>query len=77
MTTAQIPLTDSETTALDLIAEQTGKTRDQLLREAVSQYLVRHRPPDRLQLLRQGRGLWKDRDDLPSLESLRAEMDRY
>jgi hypothetical protein len=77
MTTAQIGLTDSEDCALSEIAAQTGKTRDELLREAVGQYLGRFRPQDRLNLLRRGRGLWKGRDDLPSLETLRSEMDRF
>jgi hypothetical protein len=77
MTTAQIALSDADERALAEIAAQTGKTRDELLREAVGQYLVRFRPPERLLLLRQGRGLWKDRDDLPPLETLRGEMDRF
>jgi hypothetical protein len=77
MTTAQIALTDAEDRALAEIAAQTGKTRHELLREAVGQYLVGFGLPDRLHRLRQGRGLWKDRDDLPSLETLRGEMDRF
>ncbi len=76
MTAAQITLTDAADQALSELAEQSGKTRDDLLREAVEQFLVRHRAQDRLRSLRQGRGLWKDRTDLPPLESLRAEMDR-
>jgi hypothetical protein len=77
MTTAEIALTDTEDRALTEIAAQTGKTRNELLREAVGQYLGRFQPQDRLNLLRQGRGLWKDRDDLPALETLRGEMDRF
>jgi len=77
MTTAQIALTDAEDHALAELAAQTGKTRHDLLREAVGQYLVRFGLPDRLHLLRHGRGLWKDRDDIPSLETLRGEMDRF
>jgi predicted transcriptional regulator len=76
MTIAQITLTDTAAQALSELARQSGKTRDDLLREAVEQFLTRHRTPDRLGLLRQGRGLWKDRADLPSLQDLRAEMDR-
>ncbi|HMV86534.1 MAG TPA: hypothetical protein PKC13_23395 [Blastocatellia bacterium] len=30
----------------------------------------------RLSLLRQACGIWKDRDDLPDLRELRAELDR-
>jgi len=76
MTVAQIRLTDSADRALSKLAVQTGKTRDDLLHEAVDEFLARHKPDDRLRLLRQGRGLWKDRTDLPSLQDLRAEMDR-
>lgn len=32
---------------------------------------------DRLEKMRQGRGIWKDRQDLPSLEELRRESNRY
>jgi hypothetical protein len=76
MTIAQITLTDAAAQALSELAQQSGKTRDDLLREAVEQFLTRHRTADRLPLLRQGRGLWKDRTDLPSWQDLRAEMDR-
>ena len=77
MTTAQIALTDAEDRALAEIAVQTGKSRDELVREALGQYVIRFRPPERLSLLRRGRGLWKDRTDLPLLETLRGEMDRF
>jgi hypothetical protein len=76
MTVAQITLTDATDQALSELADQSSRTRDDLLREAVEQFLLRHKPQDRLRLLRQGRGLWKDRTDLPSLVGLRAEMDR-
>jgi len=76
MTVAQIPLTEAADRALSELADQTGRRREDLLREAVEQFISRHKAADRLQLLRRGRGLWKGRDDLPSLESLRAEMDR-
>jgi predicted transcriptional regulator len=76
MTTAQILLTETDANTLDAIASKTGKSRDQLLREAVNQFLLRFRPADRFQSLRQARGMWKDRDDLPDVRSLRDEMDR-
>jgi hypothetical protein len=76
MTVAQITLTDAADRVLSEVAEQSGKTRDDLLRDIVEQFLARHRTQDRLRLLHQGRGLWKDRTDLPSSGSLRAELDR-
>jgi hypothetical protein len=34
-------------------------------------------PPDRLARIRQARGIWKDRTDLPDLRKLRGEFDRF
>ena len=31
---------------------------------------------DRLELMRQARGIWKERDDMPDFERLRGEFDR-
>lgn len=42
-----------------------------------SELLAQVRPTDRLELLRQGRGIWKDRSDLPDTTGLRAELDRF
>lgn len=75
--TARIDLTDAESEMLREIAERTGKTSEQLLREVVAQFLMRSTPRDRLAALRQARGMWKDRDDLPRLEDLRAEFNRF
>jgi hypothetical protein len=77
MITVQIALTEAEDRTLAELTAQTGKTRHDLLREAVGQYLARFGLPDRLRLLRQGCGLWNDRNDLPPLEAIRGEMDRF
>lgn len=73
MVVAQVSLTDEESEALQALAERTGKTRDELLREVVAQ----SRQQDRLALLRQARGMWRDRDDLPDWRELRDEWERY
>jgi len=82
MTTAQISLTDSQTDALRKLARRTGKTEDELLQEAVSRLIgevgeVEAKRRKRLQRLRRAKGIWKDRDDLPDFEKLRAEWDRF
>ena len=59
------------------LAQQTGKTQDELLHEAVARFLRQAQPDNQLALLRQGRGLWKDRADLPDIGSLRNELDRF
>ena len=71
MVTTSVSLTEQENAALADMSLQVGKSRDELLREAIEQYLSRHQPPQRKALMQQARGLWRDRDDLPSLEALR------
>ena len=77
MVTTYIALTDQESSTLHLIAQQTGKTEDELIREAVQQFITQFRQIHRCVLLQQARGMWKDRIDLPSLETLRGEFDRW
>jgi hypothetical protein len=77
MTTAQITLTEKESERLRTLAQNTGKTEEELLHEAVEIFLSGTQMQRRLELLRQARGIWKDRQDLPSLESLRASWDRH
>lgn len=77
MVTTHITLTDQESAMLHLIAQQTGKTQDELIYEAVQQFITQIRQIHRHALLRQARGMWKDRTDLPSLETLRGEFDRW
>ncbi len=77
MATAYIHLSDEETQALRTLEQQTGKTQDELLHEAIRHFLTHGSPVNRLDLLRQARGIWQDRVDLPNLRTLRAEFDRF
>ncbi len=77
MVTASIQLSDQETQALRELEQQTGKTLDELLHEAVEQLLSQAQATSRLALLRQARGIWKDCSDVPDVRTLRAEMDRF
>lgn len=74
--TTSINLTEEEETAIRTIAQQMGKTPDELLHEAVAQLLMQYQQSDRRARLQQARGIWRDHPDLPSLESLRREFDR-
>jgi hypothetical protein len=71
-----ITLTEQEQVSLRAIAQQTGKTPDELLHEAVTQFLTHFQQTRRRALLQQARGMWQDRTDLPSLATLRREFDR-
>jgi hypothetical protein len=76
MAIAALQLTEQEQTALETMAQHLGKTPDELVHDAVKQLIAQFRSEDRLSLLRQARGMWKDRTDLPSLPDLRREWDR-
>ncbi len=82
MTALQINLTNSQIDALHKLSEQTGKTADELLQEAVAKLVgevseAEGERQKRLNKLRRARGIWKDRDDLPDFEKLRAEWNRF
>jgi hypothetical protein len=76
MAIAGLHLTEQEQTALDTLAQRLGKTPDELVHDAVKQLIAQFQAEDRLSLLRQARGMWKDRTDLPSVADLRCEWDR-
>jgi hypothetical protein len=77
MLTTQITLTDKENKAIRTITQHTGKTQEEVLHEAVEQFIAQFKNPDRQVLLKQARGIWKDRDDLPDFKALRRELDRF
>ena len=70
-------LTDQQQAALQVIAEQTGKSEEELVREAVEQLIDQFDHAHRLALLRQARGMWQDRTDLPDFDAIRREFDRF
>ncbi len=82
MITTQINLTDSQADALQELARRTGKTEDELLQEAVNKLIgevdqTEAKLRKRLESLCRAKGIWKDRDDLPDFEKLRAEWNRF
>jgi hypothetical protein len=76
MAIAGLHLTEQEQTALETMAQRLGKTPDEIVYDAVKQLIAQFQAEDRLSLLRQARGMWKDRTDLPALTDLRREWDR-
>lgn len=72
--TAELLLTEEEQVALEAMVRETGKTEGELIHDALAGLLGRQ---DRLASLRQARGVWKERQDLPDFRTLRAELDRF
>ena len=77
MVRTQIYLTEAEQRALKTMASQNGCGQSELIRQAVDQFIARTPAADRLSALRQARGIWQDRNDLPGFAALRDEFDRF
>jgi hypothetical protein len=76
MQRTQIYLTEKERKVLRVLASRLGRAQSALIRDAVDRYIERYREGSRLDLLRRGRGIWADRDDLPDFGRIREELDR-
>lgn len=77
MVRMQIYLTEKQRAALRNLARQTGKKQSELIRRAIDDFIDRYQPRDRLAIMEQAWGIWKDRDDLPDFQALRREFDRF
>ena len=76
MIRTQIYLTEREHQQLHRLSRRKGTSLSELIRGAVDHMLSRSQTTDRLDLMRQARGIWKDRDDSPDFGHLRREFDR-
>ena len=77
MAETEIILTEHERNALQEISQRTGKTENELIRNAVDQFIAKSKNEDRLALMRKARGIWRDREDLPAFDELRREWNRF
>ena len=76
MLDTEINLTEHERNALQDISRRTGKTEGELIREALDQFIAQFQNEDQRKLMQKARGIWKDRQDLPSLQEIRNEWER-
>ena len=76
MIRTQIYLTEQEHKQLHSLSRRKDASLSELIRGAIDQMLSRSQRADRLELMQQARGIWKDRNDLPDFSRLRQELDR-
>ena len=76
MVRTQIYLSEHDQESLTTLAARTGRSKSELIREALDDYFERHPPEERVALLRGAFGLWQGRRDLPDFAALRRELDR-
>jgi len=76
MVEKELNLTEQERSVLREISRRTGKAESELIREAVGQIINEFQNENRLALMQQAKGIWKDRSDLTAFEDLRREWDR-
>jgi hypothetical protein len=69
-------LTEEEQRGLRALSRRPGRSQSELIREAIDSFLSQQESGDRSSLLRQARGLWSERTDLPDFAALRRELDR-
>jgi metal-responsive CopG/Arc/MetJ family transcriptional regulator len=76
MVRTQIYLTEQEHRQLHRLSRRKGTSLSELIRAAIDQMLSQHQSANRVEAMRQARGIWKDRTDLPDFTQLRREWDR-
>jgi hypothetical protein len=76
MVRMQVYLTEEDQAKIQWLAGETGKTKSELVRQAIERLVGQFRGEDHKSFLRQAKGLWKDRTDLPDFTAIRSELDR-
>lgn len=59
------------------LSRRRGISKSEIIREAVTEYVSRTSERDKNEKLEVGAGLWKEKNDLPDVSTLRQEFDRF
>lgn len=76
MKRTQIYIEEKQAQRLKALAARTGESQSELIRQAINGLLDQDLSEDWREQIMSAAGLWRTRDDLPSFEALRQELDR-
>ena len=77
MVRTQIYLTEEEHSAIARISKASGQGKSEIICGAIDEFISRKDAGAQLRKLRAARGIWKDREDIPDVQVMRAEFDRF
>jgi metal-responsive CopG/Arc/MetJ family transcriptional regulator len=77
MIRTQVYLSATEREGLAALSRRTGRSRSDLIRDAVQRYLSDGRAGDRHRVFESKAGVWAHRTDPPEHARLRSEWDRF
>jgi len=77
MVRTQIYLTEKENTAISRLSRSLGHGKSELIRQAVDEFIERRDTTNRLKALRTARGMWSNRKDIPDVQEMRKNFDRF
>ena len=76
MVRAQIYLTEYERSALSALVPVLGKKQSQLIRDAIDDFIAKFTVKKQTDVLDKLSGVWSDRDESFTAESLRSQWER-
>ena len=76
MVRTQVYLTENEKNALSMISLRSGRKQSELIREAIDNFISNCSEEKRDDLFDKMSGMWSDRDESFTAESLRNDWDR-
>jgi len=76
MVRTQVYLTEYEKKALSMLSSTSGKKQSELIREAIDSFIAKFSVEKREDIFDKLSGMWSDRDESFTAESLRTDWDR-
>ena len=77
MKRTQIYISEKMQEELDRLSKNSEKSKSEIIREAVTEYIIRHSVSEREKKLKAGDGMWIGKKNLPDVSKRRKEFDRF